>query len=248
VRVLAVVFSCVVLLACAGGGSDSPSVDVCAPLAELAPLPEPECRQSEESRSFERMLQAAIQDDAESLLVRVELGPDAHVRAVCAEGVATRTRWSAERAVGRRVPELLAMSPGPACLAGRRLDLNRRAAKMAEAENAEYLCTERRRQTLETTPGIDPLRRSQQVWNQCLEHDATWILVHRVGVMDPVVYARPEVVDPPPVRARDTASRCSREFNFDAKIACIESEGWERLECDASCHKPTADSSESGTP
>ena len=42
--------------------------------------------------------------------------------------------------------------------------------------------------------------------------------------------ARPEVPEPPRIRAIETANRCNRKVHFDDQLACILSDGWELLE------------------
>lgn len=220
---------CLAHLACVDGSSDGPRVEDCASLAELASLPSRQCREDTQALAFEHSLWGLIEDDAAELLVRVEFGDEARVRSVCADGVSGASEWKARRALGARLAEVMAAPAGPPCLAGRRLDLNRRVAKVAEADRAEFRCRERFRNTRELARGYRDLRFAASELEDCIQHAATWIYVYRSGVMRPLVFGKPETADPPAVRARDTASRCSRENDVDAEIACIESEGWELL-------------------
>ena len=226
-RVLAA--CCVVAIACADGFAGD-GVERCAPLAELAPLPALACREEADALAFAQVLQAAIADAAGGLLVRVELGEDARVRTLCAENLPGH--WKERRALAGELTAVMQMPAGPACLAGKRLDLNRRAAKQAEIQRLEWHCQRRLQTSLETSRGVVGPQLTSRQWHDCIEFDADWVVVHERGVMEPLLFGKPEVVDPPTVRARDTASRCSRKHKIssDAQVACIEAEGWERLD------------------
>ena len=216
-------------LACVEGSSGAPRVESCAPLPELAPLASRQCREDSQALAFEESLRGPIEEDAAALLVRVEFSDETRVRGICANGASGASEWKARRALGARLADLMGIHPGPSCLAGRRLDLNRRAAKMAEAERVAFRCRERFRTTRAMRHGYGALRFAGSQLDECMEHEATWIYVYRRGVMQPLVFGKPEVVAPPAVRARDTASRCSRQDEVAAEIACIEEEGWELL-------------------
>jgi len=226
-----VVAIAVASLACAdGGGPDGESVDACAPLAKLPPLAAADCRASADANAFEQRLREATKDDSGSSLVRASLGEDSRVTSLCADRTGAMGEWKVRQALGARLPALRALAAGPACLAGTRVDLNRRAATVAESERAEDRCDQRARTTRDTRSGAGtPLIVARQL-QECVEYEADWIFVYRPGSMEPAVFGRPQVVDPPDVRARDTASRCRRENDRDAEIACIESEGWELLD------------------
>ena len=220
---------CVVALACADGSSTG-GTERCAPLAELSPLPSLQCREAADALAFEQGLRTAIGDAAGGLLVRVELGEDARVRTLCA--VDRPGHWKERRALAGELAAVMQMPAGPACLAGKRLDLNRRAAKQAEIQRLEWHCQRRLQTSLETSRGVVGPQLTSRQWHDCIEFDADWVVVHERGVMEPLLFGKPEVVDPPTVRARDTASRCSRKHKIgsDAQVACIEAEGWERLD------------------
>jgi len=66
---------------------------------------------------------------------------------------------------------------------------------------------------------------------RCVDVDADWILLDAPGSTRPWIYVKPEIPSPPGPSAVDTASRCTRKSRvFEKRAACIESEGWERLE------------------
>ncbi len=180
VRVSALAACSLVCLSCADGSSGVPRVEQCAPLAELAPLPSPECREEAEARAFAQSLWDVIEDDAAALLVRFELGDAARVRSICADGMFARSEWKTRRAIGTQLAKLMEVRAGPPCLAGRRLDLNRRAAKMAEVDRLEFECAGRARVTRDTPPAYVTSRRASAVER-----------VRRVlGVLGPAVRAR----------------------------------------------------------
>jgi len=220
---------CAFALSCADGFAVE-GVERCAPLAELAPLPLAECRDQADARAFEQRLQALIAEAAGGLLVRVELGADARVRTLCSEDLPGH--WKARHALAGELASVMQVPAGPTCLAGKRLDLNRRAAKHAEIQRLKRECERKFRMSLETSRDVDAARLSSRQWHDCIEFDADWIVVEQRGVMEPLLFGKPEVVDPPTVRARDTAARCGRKHvtDRDAQVACIEADGWERLD------------------
>ena len=45
-----------------------------------------------------------------------------------------------------------------------------------------------------------------------------------------VVFAKPEVANPPDVTAQKTRRKCFKLGSYDARAACITGDGWELLE------------------
>lgn len=217
-----------VWVACADG-STAPRAERCAPLAELAPLASQECRESEEAIAFTDALQSVVEDSAYGMLVRTELDDGSRARTICADGAPNRREWKERLTLGSRLVDLVQMPPGPVCLAGKRVDLNRRAAKLAEVDETEFRCANHVRVTRDAERGHATPRFLDRALTNCIQHEATWVLLYETGVMQPLVFAKPEVVDPPPVPARDTVSRCGRVHVFEKRVACVEAEGWERL-------------------
>lgn len=227
---LAMAACCLPLLSCTDGYSDGPSVERCAALSALAPRATRECRESEEARTFVQAVEPTIREDAGALLVRLELDGSSRVRGVCADGVPTRTEWKARRRVGARIAALMETEPGPACLAGKRLDLNRRAAKLAEIEQVERLCRDEVLVTRDSTSGYLTRRFLERNASECTARRATWVLVHDADSGASLLFAKPETPSPPKLHARDTASRCGRLEDFEAQVTCVQGEGWEPLE------------------
>ena len=234
-RSLAIAFGA--LAACASGGSDTASVPFCAPLATLAPRPDG-CAPGELD-AITAALSERVLDDAGSALVRVELDDAARVRAVCVEEGPGFGERGARRSLSEHLDAIRAAPAGPACAAGKRLDLNRYAAADAEVRERMNRCQEQNRITREThgnttirdrtVPGRYGVFDNEIA--ECMEHDADWIVLDVPGSTRPWIYVKPEVADAPGLSASDTASRCRRESQrAEKQAACIESEGWERLE------------------
>ncbi len=225
------------LCGCATGGGDPERVPLCGSLETLAPLPE-SCAPGELDE-LSNALSQQVQGRASSALVRVELDDASRVRAVCVEDGPGYRPASAQRAFAAHLDAILALPPGPACAAGKRIDLNRYEAALAKVREREVQCQERNRVTREThgpttvrdrtVPGAYGVY--EREYERCLEHEADWIVLDAPGSTRPWIYVRPELPNPPGPSASDTASRCTRESRvFEKRAACIESEGWERLE------------------
>jgi hypothetical protein len=110
------------LAACAGR---TPGFPVCVP-AELQPLPEASCELDEEVADFRRdtvlTLWGYVGSRPSRFPVVVELDARARIASVCLEEGAS-LGWRAREQLERAARTLRAMPPGPACLAGRRLEL-----------------------------------------------------------------------------------------------------------------------------
>ncbi len=229
-------FGAAVGLACASPAHEAGPVPLCGPLESLPPLPG-SCVAGELD-AFSATLSDRLTEAAGRSLVRVELDEAASVRSVCIEEAPGYTSAAARR-VGQDLDALRALPPGPACAAGRRLDLNRYEAKWAEVHDREVRCQEQTRVTRETHGETIVRNRTaggaygvyEREYEQCLEYDADWIVLDAPGSTRPWIYVKPEIPDPPGPRASDTRSRCLRKSRvFEKRAACIESEGWERLE------------------
>jgi hypothetical protein len=161
------------------------------------------------------------------------------VRAVCVVEGPGYGPTSARRALAEHLDAIRSVPPGPACAAGRRLDLNRYEAKLAEVRAQEARCGEQTRITRETH-GETVIRGRRtggaygaydREYENCMEYQADWIALDAPGTTRPAIFVKPEIPDPPGPPASETASRCFRESRvFEKRAACIESEGWERLE------------------
>jgi len=234
-KILAIVLGA--LAGCASTEVDTRQVPLCGPRETLAPPPEA-CAPGALDE-FSSTLWDAMRDPARSALVRVELDEAARVRAVCVEDGPGYGPASARRALAEHLDAVLALPPGPACAAGRRIDLNRYEAALAKVRDREARCGEQARITRETHANTTVRDRTvrgaygvyDREYERCLDYDADWIVLEAPGSTRPWIYVKPEIPDPPGPPAYDTASRCSRKSRvFEKQAACIESEGWERLE------------------
>jgi hypothetical protein len=229
----------IALCGCATGGGDAQRVPLCGPLETLAPRPET-CA-PEELGEFSNALsdRAQIAGHASSGLVRVELDEAARVRAVCVEPGPGYGPSNSRRAIARNLDSIHALAPGPACAAGKRIDLNRYEAALAKVSEREDRCAQQTGITRETHGDTTVRGRRaggaygvyERELERCMEHEADWITLDAPGSTRPWIYVKPEVPDPGGPSASDTTSRCGRKSRvFEKQVACIESEGWERLE------------------
>lgn len=223
------------LFACAS--VDAERVPLCGSLETQAKLPD-RCAPGELD-AFSRSLADKVLEHASSALVRVELDDASQVRAVCVASGPGYGPGSARRALAENLDAIRALPPGPACAAGKRIDLNRYEAAFAKVRDAEVRCGEQTRVTRETHGNTTVRDRSaggaygvyDREYEQCLGYDADWIALDKPGSTRPWIYVKPEIPDSPGPSATDTASRCKRKSRvFEKRVACIESEGWERLE------------------
>jgi hypothetical protein len=225
---------------CAARGPEQPeSVPLCGALDALAPPPVAGSCDAGELANYEVALVAVLDDHAKSSLVRVELDDAAQVSTVCVVPGPGYAPTSARRALADQLDALRALPPGPACTAGRRLDLNRYAAKEAVIHDRENQCREQTRVTRETQ-GPTTIRNAtvrghygvyDREFERCMEYNADWIVLDAPGSTRRAIFAKPEVPDPPGPPAYDTAHRCERTSRiFEKRAACIEADGWERLE------------------
>lgn len=221
---------CLVLLlslACASTGSER--LPACPHLARLNPLPEPAACDAGELAAYRKPLDDWIESEAGPLLVRVDFDDASKPASACADPDEWRGHTRARKALGARLPELLSTPPGPGCLAGRRLDFNRLQSKLAEIEAAERECQTQAGEETEGAQGGDPEELMRQAFGRCMESRSNWIILGESGRIV-LLFAKPEILDPPTVRPDETAARCQGQRRSAASlIACIEEDGWERL-------------------
>src|SRR5262249_39116779 len=146
-------------------------------------------------------------------LVRVSFDDESRVRSLCVQAAFPTDAWGARRRIAEKPDAIANLPPGPACVANRRLDLNRYEAAIGAMEHAEYLC-------------------HGQDWGveRCMEQYGDWIVRKRVGWTRPFLFVAPEIAHPPELSAIGTVSRCWRtaKRDFEPQAACIQSEGWEQ--------------------
>ena len=145
-------------LACAG--VQAPELPLCA-ASELRPLPDASCELDADVVDYKRdtvlTLWSYVGSESPRLPVVVEFDPRARVESVCLEQDASVGRRVREQ-LDRAIRTLRAMPPGPACLAGTRLELAEDFAdaskgwrrKSYRRPEVEELCTLAERRCLGT--------------------------------------------------------------------------------------------------
>jgi hypothetical protein len=208
-----------VLFGCASVEPDVSHVPVCGPLETLVPLPAGDACDEVELASYRVALVATGLEQDHRAHVRVSFDTASHVSAVCVESEVGGQVWQGRRAVAERLDAIESLSPGPECLAGKRLDFNRYNAKFAEIEQARVLCE---RQVGRRTSAL----------RECLQFQSDWIMIDAPGSTRPAIFVKPEVPNPPGPPVVDTVNRCfrtQRELRFAEMAPCIESDGFELL-------------------
>jgi hypothetical protein len=196
--------------------NDDASVRPCPPLEESPPVVDPAACDERELAEYTAELSDQIVDRNTRSLVRVGFDEAARATSVCVDERVGSHAWNARRDVADRLLELGSIPPGPACVAGKRIDLNRYEAKLAEAKEAQSSC------------GMVVGGRMKAI-GSCPKFESDWILYDRVGVMRPYLYVKSEVAEPT-VSASKTLSRCLRtEWGFEQQSDCIQADGFELL-------------------
>jgi hypothetical protein len=175
------------------------------------------CDERELSR-YTAELSDRILEPTTRALIRVEFDDTSRVRGMCVDQHTGHDTWTAERHVAQKLVEMKTIPSGPACVAGRRIDLNRYEAKLAEARYAQYWCG------LVTGDHMKALA-------PCAKFKSDWILYDRTGSTRPIVFLASDDALANGARAGETLSRCGRTTKgFEDRSACIQSEGFELLE------------------
>jgi len=211
-----------VFVALWGCASAHPLLPVCASIEQLEPPPDSKICEAPELDALRSDLSRIVEPEAGSLLVRVEFDETSKASKVCADGRSAADA-QARMALAGQLGEIMKHAPGPACLAGRRLDLNRRRSTLAEIERVEESCSEEMRHSTEAMFSVDLTTGTNRQYADCIARNADWVLIERSG--QTLLFVKPDGAEAPPARAADTASRCSRDL--DAQIACIEQDGFE---------------------
>jgi len=195
---------------------ESASVRPCPPLESIQPAVDPATCDERELAEYTAKLSDQIIDRNMRSLVRVGFDDEARVTSVCVDERAGRGGWNARRDVADHLLDMGSIPHGPICVAGKRIDLNRYEAKLAEAKDAQGWC---RVVVGERMKAIAP----------CAKFESDWILYDRAGVMRPYLYVKSEVAKPT-VSASETLSRCGRtERGFEEQSECIQADGFELL-------------------
>ena len=113
----------------------------CEPIEALPALPDSACLGDADTTAYRDRLRESMGSDVGSLFVRAILDESSRMRSLCTESTRGPGGWRADRNLSERLLEFAEIAGGPACLANRRLDLNRRAAKLAQMKRRRLECT-----------------------------------------------------------------------------------------------------------
>ncbi len=203
------------LSACVSSTQEDVTVRPCPEEASQALVDAAACDESELSEYTDALSEQIVGRNTRSL-VRVGFDEQARVISVCVDERVGRDAWNARRRVAENLVEMGTIPSGPACVAGKRIDLNLYEAKLAEAKDAQAMC------------GAVISDRMKAI-GSCAKFESDWILYDRVGVMRPYLYVKSEIAQPVD-SARDTLTRCGRtESGFEDQSACIIADGYELI-------------------
>jgi hypothetical protein len=192
------------------------TVPACAPVEQGLPAVDLTSCDAKELAAYRERLEDRLLPGSSRALVRIEFGEGAQVRAICVDEQTGRDTSQARRNVARNWLERQKPPPGPSCLAGRRLDLNRYEAKLAETKSARSSCSVVGNQRMKALA-------------KCEKYPSDWILYDRVGSTRPYLYVKSEGAHES-VTANATVQRCARTAHgFDDQSECIQSDGFELL-------------------
>lgn len=150
-------------------------------------------------------------------LVRIEYDDRARVRSMCVDDHTGRDVWSARRDVAEQLVAMGAIPDGPRCAAGKRIDLNRYEAKLAETRSAQGWCG-------------TVISGRMKALQPCKKYSSDWIVYDRVGRGRPYLYVQAEGAPIAAAPASETLSRCARKARgFEKQSACIQAAGFELL-------------------
>lgn len=207
---------------------DYSNISQCESLRELAPLPDAACREDPESIAFQKRLTEAMEKDLGKLLVRATLDDRSQVGSLCVDGPPVPGGFAKRANLSERFAEFAALPGGPACLGGRRLDLNRREAMRAKIKRRESECDS------QTQPiGVATSASGTRVDNRrdaCMDYHANWIMLYELGRRHPHIFAWPEILEPPKQTSAETRIKCNKKRKHEAIAACVVADGWELLE------------------
>jgi hypothetical protein len=213
-RVCALSTALVVFTGCASVDADPEQVPLCGAVASLPPLAEAGSCGEPELGDYAAAVSERLVARMGGALVRVAFDEAGRAESVCVEAANPSDAWRERRHLAAHPDAIAKLPPGPACLAGRRLDVNRYDAAIANLAYFASLC------------------RGQAVdFDGCLERHGKWIVRDRIGWGRPFVFVAPEVPDPPELDATDTVRHCWRKANrrFEPQAECIQAAGWEML-------------------
>jgi hypothetical protein len=190
----------------------------CSAVESLAPAVDAGTCDERELAEYTDALADRIVARNSRALVRVEYDDQSHVRAMCVDDRTGRDVWNARRHAAEELVAMGTIPDGPRCLAGRRVDLNRYAAKLAEVRAAELAC------------GSVMGSRRMKALGSCQKYPSDWIVYDRIGSTRPYLFLKSEGAPVSTASAADTLRRCSRTaWGFEEQSACIQADGFELL-------------------
>jgi len=244
----------VALLAVACAATSPRAVERCPSLKRMPPRPSAQCEEDPEVIAFQDRVAALVTSASGPLALRVVLDDRSRVASVCAEGTARGMENArARRTLSANLGDVWALPPGPSCLAGTRIDLDRRHAKLVEIERTEAQCRGEMTATggssradggalqssTRTTPS--PVDRAIAP-NACIEARLSWLFAEKRGdwwqlsarayskESSALLFVPLERVEPAPAQARLVARTCAKLTEREALLVCMELQRWELLE------------------
>jgi hypothetical protein len=239
------------LLALACVSPQPGAVERCPSLRQLPPRPSERCEADAEVIAYQDTLAALLTSASGPLALRVVLDERSRVASVCAEGtVKGMENARARRSLADNLGDVWALPPGPGCLAGTRIDVDRRQAKLVQIGRIEAQCRGEMRAT-----GGDPGRSNASIARNepspddreiapdaCIESRLSWLFAEQRGSWwrlsarargrssGALLFAPMEGVQPPPAQARLVARTCAKLGERDALVACMQELRWELLD------------------
>jgi hypothetical protein len=232
-------------LACA---SPQPyAVERCPSPKQLPPRPSTQCKAGPETVAYEDRLAALLTSAAGPLALRVALDGRSRVAAICAEGTSRGMENArARRTLAANLGDVWALPPGPACLAGTRIDLDGRRAKLALIERTDLQCRQEMRGTggapLGSGTRSNPSAIDRAIApNACIGARLAWLFAEKRGTWwrlfalapantTALLFAPIEGAQPPATAASLVATACAKLSERSELLACMQEEGWELLE------------------
>ena len=224
-------------------------VERCPSLRHLPPRPSERCEADAEVVAYQDRLAALLTSASGPLALRVVLDERSRVASLCAEGtVKGMGNARARRSLADNLGDVWALPPGPSCLAGTRIDVDRRHAKLVQIDRIEAECRAEMRATGAGRSNVsvarsEPSPTDREIApNACIESRLSWLFAEQRGswwrlsarararTSGALLFAPMEGVQPPPAQARLVARTCTKLSERDALIACMQELRWELLD------------------
>lgn len=229
-----------VLTVLAIGCSDRAALPLCTRAESAIAEPNAGCREEAATVAFTGHLAGLLEPAAGGTRVQLLFGADARVRAQCADRSPGISGWRERRRLAEEAGAVHALPPGPGCLAGTRLALNRVAAREQEIDGEMLNCRERYRTRRQQDSSVTGRMLERDVRDCYVEkqRDAGELWVFDIGYVNP----QPFVATRSDAGRHRATRRCSRhdlEVRRSSHIAtlavarpspeldeCLAGEGW----------------------